>query len=175
MKDLILTKNDTSLVGTLRVDMLSNTSSNFTIMEMRNATGVIVDTLDAIGGYYKRNPVSLAAFLAFCVTNNIKVTARDKGNDTQTILLLNQPPAGTKYNIVDGTASTKTFRIATDLTASFAPGNHIVVYNADNTIFGSFTEASDSYGAPNTSIVVNEVVAGGDIAVASGKYLVNNL
>jgi len=176
MKDLLLTKADGTLQATLRVEMINNNDANFNILEIKDSTGAKVDSVSLIGAFYNRaGQVSLPTFIAFCKTNNLKITSRDTNGSNASVLLINQPPSGTKYPIVSATASTKTFLVATDVTGSFAASNHVVVYNADNTIWQAFTEASDSYSAPNTSIVMNEVVTGGDIPVSSGKYLVNNL
>jgi MinD superfamily P-loop ATPase len=169
MKDLILTKNDTSLVGTLRVDMLSNAPANFTIMAIKDSSGAIVDSLDAIGGFYQRTEQSWAEFLAFCTTNNLKIVSRDQ--DADTTVLGYQSPAGTHYPVVSITSGTKTIVIATDVTAAFAPTDILALYNADHSFIGRYTHVSDSYSDPDTSIVVSEAIA--TVGASSGKYIVN--
>jgi hypothetical protein len=172
MKDLTLSTNDTEVVGKIRVDMLSNSPANFTIFEMFDADGNSVDSLDLIGGFYKKISYSWSSFVQFCIDNNLRIDAQDSNGTNAANLLLNQAPEGTTYDIVSADGDTKTILIATNVTAAFAPDDVLVIYNEDNTIFGTFTHVSDSYSAPNTSIVVSETLT--DIATESGKYLVNN-
>lgn len=165
MKDLFVYKNDNTFVGTLRVDSLSNNHPNFTVLEIKNSAGVLVDNLDLIGAFWQRNKYSMQELTTLCIANGLKVVSMDSnGGNSSTII-------STRYAIVDATGSTKTFRIATNVTAAFKAGDVLKVYNADGTVFGTFTHASDSYSAPNTSIVVTEVLT--DIAALSGKYIVN--
>jgi hypothetical protein len=173
MKTLTLSKNDGTILGKLKVDMLSNKPANITIMEIKNSSNAVVDYLSAIPGFNQRVPYSWAAFVAFCTTNNIRIDAQDSNGTNISNLLLNQVPVGTTYPVVSANSGTKTILIATDVHAAFLTGNHIVIYNSDNTIFGSFTVNADAtYSAPNTSVVVTEAIAA--IGTGSGKYIKNN-
>jgi hypothetical protein len=173
MKTLSLKANTGDLVGKLEVDMLSNSPANITIMQIKDATGKIVDYLPAISGFNQRLAYSWAAFVSFCTAQNLRIDAEDSNGTNATNLLLNQKPGGTTYNIVSANSGTKTILIATDVHASFLSGDAIVIYNSDNTVFGSFTvNANSTYSAPNTSVVVTEAITA--IGTSSGKYIKNN-
>jgi hypothetical protein len=78
MKDLRLTNTgDGSLVGTLRCEMLSNAPANFEPVEIKNATGKIVDQLMVGKQIILRINYSWAQFVQKCTADSIHIAASD--------------------------------------------------------------------------------------------------
>lgn len=89
MKDLRLLNSSDALIGTIRVDMLSNNPANFTIMEIKDATGKIVDNLKVIAQFKQRLPESWIAFKAYCAANSIQIDGADSNGSNASTLLFN--------------------------------------------------------------------------------------
>lgn len=165
MRDYLLYKADGSYLGKLRTDAVSSAPANFDISEIKDSNHVIVDSLVVNGNFFRRLPKSWASFINFCIVNNLKVIERKSNGDNVVIVNYSQ------YSVVSATGSTKTLLVASDVTAAFSAGDILKVYNPDGSVYATLTHVSDSYGAPNTSIVVAESFT--DIGASSGKYIVN--
>lgn len=176
MKDLLLLSADGLISHTFRTDLLANDGSNFSILAIDPPAGTnngpALDSLLLFNTIFQRLPFSLAAFKAFCVTNSLRVTAQDANGNNPSVIVPWSSPAGTHVALASATGSTKTILVASDVHTTFLSGNHIVIYNADFSIFGKFTlSANSTFGSPNTSIVVVETLV--DIPTLSGKFIVN--
>jgi hypothetical protein len=87
MKDLTLTNSgDGTLVGTLRSEMLSNAPANFEPVEIRDATGKIVDQLFVGTQVIHKVNYSWPAFVTKCTADSIHIAvANSNGSNSASI------------------------------------------------------------------------------------------
>lgn len=87
MKDLTLRNTgDSSLVATLRCEMLSNTPANIEVLEIKDATGKQVDNLVIGGTIYRKLNYSWPVFVAFMTAHSIQITsANSNGSNSVTL------------------------------------------------------------------------------------------
>lgn len=87
MKDLTIKNADGDVQATFRAEMLSNAPANIEILEIRNSTGKVVDSLLLSGTLWQRLNYSWKALLDFCNTNSLKLSTADtNGKNAATII-----------------------------------------------------------------------------------------
>jgi hypothetical protein len=74
---LVSTADNTVVYGTLIVDMLSNNPANFTVMEVRDPVGKVVDSIPVVTKVRHRVPHSWNTFKVDCAAAGVTIKGSD--------------------------------------------------------------------------------------------------
>jgi hypothetical protein len=74
---LVSTADNTVVYGTLICDMLSNNPANFTVMEIHDANGKVVDSIPVVTKVRNRLPHSWNTFKADCLAAGVTIKGSD--------------------------------------------------------------------------------------------------